>query len=48
MTLNEFRELTKDMNGESKIIINFDTELGNGTDWATDVRKCQDNIMIYC
>jgi len=48
MTLDEFRELTKDMSGEAKIVVNFDTDLGTGTDWATTVKKCQDNIMIYC
>jgi hypothetical protein len=48
MTLDQFREMTKDMNGDSKILINFDTDLGSGTDWATTVQKCQDNIMIFC
>ena len=48
MTLDQFREMTKDMNGDSKILINFDTDLGSGVDWATSVQKCQDNIMIFC
>ena len=48
MTLDQFREITKDMSGDSKILINFDTDLGSGTDWATTVQKCQDNIMIFC
>lgn len=48
MTLKEFREITKDMNEDSKILINFDTDLGNGTDWATNVLPVQNNIMIYC
>lgn len=48
ITMDEFRELTKDVNGDAKIIINFDSDLGSGTDFATNVMKCQGNVMIYC
>lgn len=48
LTLKEFRELTNNLNENTKILINFDTDLGSGTDFATNLKEVQGNIIIYC